>query len=334
MISAAIDDLLTSSRLSAVLLKAKAVAYLVGSEKLKAWVKYELDGYYGVKWENFPKYREIPMSVRGNLAPVVGRGWQPDMLLATECLGEETHRMMTHRYLPQGVAELEYMAQKNEPFRIEISPTLTQDMARIIYRRSQWSIHSAWQLGMPTSIEGILSATRSKLLDILMEMKMQFGDNIPLLALQSAQQKQAINDIVSNSLPNINAGANSTVQITVGSRNAANTGGALQQNTVNGNSNNQSVSTTQVASLHDLVAQIKRVVDKDPLFDKNREEIDHDIKGIEVQLQKPEPKAGVLKRAFESLKELASDSAGAATGHAVFELLKQAPDLLVAAGLG
>jgi hypothetical protein len=335
LIAAAIDDALNPSiNLQDVLFKVKALAYLIKEDHLKQWTNLEINGYAG-SGTKVPKYRKVGVIPRVHLVHAgftFNQAQQPNQPMVLEYLDQDTQKALTSKYINNGIAEVEDMALSEGDGTVDIPHPIYASVSEKIYEPNGWHIHRAWQILPRNQVKGVLSSIRSKVLELLLELK-DLDDNI---TLQSLQQKKAVSDTVNKVLPNITAGANSVFHITQGDNSfqTSNTGAGAQQSIINGNGNTQAITVEQLASIHDLVTQIKQVIDNDPLFDENREEINHDIKGIEVQLQKSEPKPGVLKRAFESLKELASDSAGTAAGHAVFELLKQAPDLLVAAGLG
>jgi hypothetical protein len=110
------------------------------------------------------------------------------------------------------------------------------------------------------------------------------------------------------------------------------TGASASANVASGNNNTQSNQAGQVASLPELIELVKQAL-RSTAFDSNREEINDEVKRIEVQLEKPEPKKGIIKRAFDSLQDLAADSAGAVGAHTVVELIKHVPALLAAAGI-
>lgn len=113
-----------------------------------------------------------------------------------------------------------------------------------------------------------------------------------------------------------------------------NTGANAQQNVTSGETVNQSIGTAQASSIDELLKQLTHLIVTDDAFAASRKEMEQQLETVKVQLQKPEPKKGVVKRAFESITELAADGAGVMAGHAIFELLHKAPELLAAAGLG
>jgi hypothetical protein len=115
---------------------------------------------------------------------------------------------------------------------------------------------------------------------------------------------------------------NGAVQTNVTGNNAA-------ANVATGNQNTQANQAEKPVSLPELVAQLKQAF-ADTAFDSHREEIEHELGHIDIQLKKQEPKKSLLERSFDYLKELAIKSAGTAAAGAVVELVKHAPALLAA----
>lgn len=110
------------------------------------------------------------------------------------------------------------------------------------------------------------------------------------------------------------------------------TGNNAAINVATGSHNTQANQVSQPVSLPDLVVQLKHAF-TESAFDSHREEIEHELGHVEIQLKKLEPKRSLLERSFNYLKDLAIKSAGPAAAGAVVELIKHAPVLLTAAGL-
>ncbi len=327
LITAAIEEVLNpTAKLSDVLLKLKAIAYLTENSDLRTWVENELNGYYGS--EIVPEYRKVGAIVKGNLTTRMGNAWQNNQTLLTEYMGLEFHDHITHRFLNHSVAELELLADstgKQGELQVVIPHAIHRDITKTVYQANGWYIHSAWQLFSPNSLQGVLSSIKSKILDILMPIKVAFGDNIPL---QSLQQKQSVNEKLNQALHSINVANGGIVNVATGDASVqATNAGQGSINAAAGTNITQSISGEQSTSLQELIRQIKNVVDSEPTFDDQREDMQEELKRVDVQLKREEPKKSIIKRSFESLKDLAAGTAGTAAGHAVFEMIKQGMDL-------
>ncbi|WP_170865309.1 MarR family transcriptional regulator [Hymenobacter psychrotolerans] len=126
-------------------------------------------------------------------------------------------------------------------------------------------------------------------------------------------------------------GSTSTVATGSNSVQVTNTGQGAMLNVASGGQVTQAINGAQATSLADLVEQLKQALDGEPKLESHKEDIAEELRRIDVQLQKPEPKKSILARSFETLHDLAKDGLGSATGHVVFELLQQVPHLLGAA---
>ncbi|MBJ6146024.1 MAG: hypothetical protein EOO61_01935 [Hymenobacter sp.] len=333
LISTALNELLTPSiKLSDVLLKIKAVGHFINNKELKDWAQLELTGYRDSGMP-VPAYRKIGVVPHVNLIHedyAQNKGWQGNKLMAAEYLDNDLREALTHRTLGQSIAEIEQLAESGEKAgenpRMHIPPSMAAHVSKKLYAHNGWSIYSAWQVVPLNHLTGLLTVVRSKLVDLLLDLN-QLDSKIPL---QSLQGQQAVNDTVSKALhPHITVtNGNVNYSLGDGAVQSANTGHNAQLNTASGETVTQATSTAQVASLQELTEQLKQAIARDSAFDDHREEMSQEVERIEVQLQKPEPKKGIVKRAFESLQDLAVKGAGVATGHAVYELLKQAPHLI------
>lgn len=331
LISTALDELLTPDiKLSDILLKIKAIGHFINNEELKSWANLELTGYSDSKIR-VPAYRKIGVVPQVNLAHedyAYNKGWQGHQNMIIEYLDKDLQESLTHFAMGQSVAEIEqFTGQKDNP-SISIPHPICNIISKKIYEPNGWHIHSAWQLIPVNHLSALLARIRSKLVDLLLELNQLEKD----VSLQSLKGRQAVTATVSKALNSTIhiAGGNVNISHGAGAVQAANSGDAAQLNTA-GNNAMQSVTPTQAASLRELVEQLKPVIAQEPSFEEHREEMEQEVERIEAQLQKPEPKKGIMKRAFESLQDLAVKGVGTATGHAVYELLKQAPDLIDAA---
>jgi hypothetical protein len=170
---------------------------------------------------------------------------------------------------------------------------------------------------------------RATLLDLLLELS-EFDS----ISLQSLQQKQAISDTVNKALNSISAGAGSIINISHGnSHQAVSTGTNAQQNVASGETVNQSIGVAQTTNIDELLNHLAHLIVTDDAFAASRQEMEQQLETVKVQLQKPEPKKGIIRRAFESLNELAAEGAGTTAGHAIFEALNKVSESIATSGL-
>lgn len=332
LIAAAIADALNPSvKLEDVLFKVKGLAYILKDDHLKQWVNLEINGYAG-SGVKVPKYRKIGIIPRVHLVHEnfgFNNAQQPNQPMVMEYLEQDMQKALTSKYVNNSVAEIENMAHRDHDSTVDIPHPIHAMVSKKVYKPNGWHIYRAWQIIPSNQVKGVLSSIRSKVIELLFELK-DLDDKV---TIQSLQQIKAVSDTINKVLPTINVGAGGSVHMTNGDGTiqVTNSGASSQLNIASGNNNNQAITSQQAASLGELVENLKRAFAEDEAFDAHREEIAGELERIEVQLRKPEPKPTILKRSFESLKELATECAapmGKMAAHAVFELLKQVPELL------
>jgi hypothetical protein len=331
LIGSAIDELHGTTKLSVTLLKVKTIAFLIKNQQLQDWVERELHGYIH-KGDNTPAYRDIrvvPKCLLLHIYYTVNKASQSDVTIPIEYLSDEDRKLLIWKKVNNSIAEIEEWAEAKDGMTITMPSWLINDISAKLYtgRNSEWYIYRGWQEVPSSQLAGMLLTIRTTLLDLLLRLD-ELGEDIYLASLQQ--------NLVNKVMGPINAGAGSIFNISHGEHavQATNTGAGAQLNTASGETVNQTMGTTPVGSLDELLAQLTKLVSTDEALAASKEEIEQQLETVKVQLQKPSPKKGVIERAFESVKELAADGAGAVAGHAIFELLKQAPSLLVAAGIG
>lgn len=134
-----------------------------------------------------------------------------------------------------------------------------------------------------------------------------------------------------NHIFNFSGGSTNTVATGASAMQTTNTGQGAQLNVSSGNSVTQTIQGTQVQHLLDLVQQLRQVLSTET-FAAQREDMDDQLKVVEAQLHRTEPKKGILVRSFDALKELTKESVGSIGGHAAFEIFKQIAEQLGSAG--
>lgn len=318
LISAAIDELHGSTKLSTVLLKVKTIAFLIKNQQLKEWVNHELNGYFNNR-DIIPEYRKIGVIPTCTLLHVYftrTQGRQNNVPIPTEYLSKEDRDEITQKWIDNSIIEVEDWVEGEGELQISISASQCSYLSRTLYsgRNADWYIYRAWQIIPPSQLTNLLFTVRTKLLDLLLELS-ELGDDFSLASLQQKRVNEVVNSIT--------VGAGSTVSVLHGDKNvqAISTGNASPITIA------QSITPAQVASLADLVIELRRVIEDD-IFNDHREEMQQEIERIEIQVQKPDPKKNLIKRAFESLRDLTAESAGTLTGHAIFELLKRGSELI------
>lgn len=235
LISAAIDDVLQpATRLVDVLLKVKALAYLLKEERLKEWVNLEIGGYSG-SGQDIPTYREVGVVPKVHLIHRFTGQQLTNQSMAVEYLPKDLKSNLVSKYVGNGVAEIEHMASQTTDGTIDLPHPLNAIVAEEAYHKD-WHIHRCWQVLPTNQLIGVLTSIRSKVIDLLFELK-DLGSDITLRSFQAKVQETVLKvlhpiQVGEGGVLNIAHGANS-VQ-------ATNTGQDSSLNAASGTSVNQS----------------------------------------------------------------------------------------------
>ena len=161
LISAAIDEVLQpATRLVDVLLKVKALAYLLKEDRLKGWVNLEIEGYEGSSQEA-PAYRKVGVVPRVHLIHKVNGQQLINQPMAVEYLNEDLKAILVSKYVGNSVAEIEHMASQTTDGTIDLPHPLNAIIAEKAYRKD-WHIHRSWQVLPTNQLVGVLTCIRSK----------------------------------------------------------------------------------------------------------------------------------------------------------------------------
>lgn len=160
-----------SSQLSSALLKTRVFLFKIGKKELAAWPDQELAGYAN---ENLvPPYRTVRGRVKGYVQSYAVRA--PDFPLPIMHLDEATQRRLTILRMPQSVAVLENITRdKNSTLQIP----LPSESGRLFAQHINGSIEACWIEIQQVDLRGIIFQIRSKILDFMLELKDQIGENV------------------------------------------------------------------------------------------------------------------------------------------------------------
>jgi hypothetical protein len=225
VISAAIDAVLQpTTRLVDVLLKVKALAYLLKEDQLKEWVALEIGGYEGAG-KSVPVYRKVGVAPRVHLIHKFTGQQLPNQPMAVDYLDNELRAALSSKYIGNGVAEIEHMAIQSTDGNLELPHSINELVAKKAYHKD-WHIHRGWQVLPTHQVVGVLTNIRSKIIELLFELR-DLGDTIALVAL-----KPQVHETVAKILHSIQVTEGGVLNISHGANavQATNTG---QEGTIN-----------------------------------------------------------------------------------------------------
>ncbi|WP_073288124.1 AbiTii domain-containing protein [Hymenobacter psychrotolerans] len=235
LISAAIDDALQpATRLTDVLLKVKALAYLLKDERLKEWANLEIGGYQG-SGQKVPAYRKVGVVPKVHLIHKFTGQQLPNQSMAVEYLEEDLKSALVSKYVGNGVAEIEHMATQTTDGTIDLPHPINAVVAQKAYHED-WHIHRSWQVIPTNQLVGVVTSIRSKVVDLLFELQ-DLGNDITLRSFQVKVQ-----ETVSKVLHSIQVGEGGILNISHGANSvqATNTGQDSSLNAATGKSVHQS----------------------------------------------------------------------------------------------
>lgn len=178
-----------------------------------------------------------------------------------------------------------------------------------------WEVIKAWKVIPPSSVTGILSTIKSNLLNFLIELKDELGDeNIPLM-----ENKREIKKLVDKNIYQIKA---DSVNISFGEKNI--------QNINSGDNNKTQLSTGSVTNqniqdsdIHELLKYIKENIDSFNLEESDKDDVILEVRRVEKQLQKQNASKLILNQSLKVIYDVMAGVAGNAYTSKVLEWVTQ-----------
>lgn len=202
-----IDSLSTQeSSLTGALLKTKVLLHQIGHKELVEWVNHELNGY--PHEQDLPEYRKLPAQVLANMAYQVNSHPIP-----LGHLDDKVRERFETAKMYQSLAVLEKLTANEDgflesPIPMEYNGIFGKSLANGYMIQRVWS-----SIGKP-DVAQIFVQVRSRLLDFVLELKEQIGEDVP-----EQEIKQRTDSIDASSLFN-NAIFGNNTTIVVGNHNS------------------------------------------------------------------------------------------------------------------
>jgi hypothetical protein len=166
-----IENLSTDGKLTDALLKTKILMSRIDHPELAAWVNRELNGYG--KDDELPDYRVVRSVVYGNASNVAWRLQRQMLPLAH--LAKGLRDRFEHSRLTQSLGVIEDLANgKGTILRSPIPPELYASFNKGL--GNGYELESAWCEMSKHSVQDIKLQVRSRLLDFLLVLDRELGD--------------------------------------------------------------------------------------------------------------------------------------------------------------
>ena len=262
-----LSDIMNDVPIANVLLKVKIYATKRHDTELLEWVNAELNGYEGTP----PEYRIIPSLVKVD----IHRGFQvvPNQEYPIDMVEDEIIReRLSYISVHNSITEVEEIFRKNGGLiRVEV-PTVIWH--RYMGHCINGNIQRAYQYTDVTALSSIITSVKSLLIDFF--SKVEENNDIDFLSVIKSKE---------NVVMNYNAAIINTGDGTINASNVTNVIG-----------DNNTISTSSVSELKDILREIKS------LLDTQNPECEEICDELDAELSKPTPVKKILKRGFQAIK--------------------------------
>ena len=310
-----IEDLVDpATKLSDTLLKVQVLAFKIGNTQLQEWVNLELNGYVG---KEIPDYRKIPTAVQGNLiqdAGFQGIWTKNNVNLPVEYLDSKYWDVLMSLKMNLSVSELEKMVADKGSYQVNLPHAMAQEFSKIM---NPWYVDSAWQKISNSSIEGILSTIKSTLLNFLLELNKEFGDNDNLSIMK---KKDEVESIFNKTIGTIKS---DNVNISIGNKTAqaVNYGDKSQLNVGAGDKVSQTINAEMKVEIQEFIDVLKEHLNNLNLDDAEKEDIENEVARVETQIIRESPKMNIVNSALSTIYDILTGIAANAYTPIVLEKL-------------
>lgn len=295
LIDRIIEDLVSQdSNLENVLLMTQVLAFKLKNEKLKTWINNELNGYDNQ--DEIPQFRIVATQVKGDLFQGLGfGGYQqlPNTVLPIEYLDDGEHNFLREHKFGARISQLQELSKSKDGLIAYLPYSFLVLMTR---KMSPWEVIKAWKVIPPSALTGILSTIKSSLINFLLELKEELGDeNIPPM-----DKKKEIDKIIDRNIGQIKA---ENVNISIGDKNI--------QSSSSGNENRLQLSLgdnikQQIGEIgiNDLLKFIIENIGESGLDDLGKEDILEEVKRAERQLAKPNASITIVNQSLKVIYDV------------------------------
>lgn len=216
IIHSLIDD---SQPINTALLKTKFLASRLENEELLTWVNNELEGYQHN--DNVPDYRISPAIFEGDY--IKGTVLFRNQPIPTQGLDDEIRDYLHTWYFKQGISVLEDMTKRGDTYAYPFDATIVGVVGRNWQSYSPHnrfiSLQSCRKKVTISGIHHILNTVRNKLLNFMLEIDKQFGNQAQIddLKKHSKQIANIMNKTIINAGDGsiVSTGDNATINATI-----------------------------------------------------------------------------------------------------------------------
>lgn len=159
------------SKLTDILIKSKVLAFKLKNEELKSWIDNELNGY---KTDELPEYRKLKCQIIGSMSNGLTRA--KNYLIPLSGLDEEIATGLTSVNISQSISTLDQFIYYNDSSKMGIQ--IPGEVCHLISKSlsNGYVVEHAKQQLDKVQIVEVLTAIKTKLLDFLLNLNEEIGD--------------------------------------------------------------------------------------------------------------------------------------------------------------
>jgi hypothetical protein len=280
LIESCIDDLMNNQPISKTFLKVQTISFYLKNDQFYKWFNNEKDGYKSAK--NLPEYRKTKCQVFANINNPYKGLYTNYHIPVDQVKNDMIKEFLANCSFCESIIELENLAQTQEEGSIrKYVPGFAHSEIQKLFSQGYY-IDAAWQTVSKFTVVSIVESVKSKLLQFFLEMNEQFNNDINFDVMT---KKKEIDKIVNQTI-------NTSIYVNEGSANIANS------TLMGGHDNSVHINADMKSVIEKILSQIEIVANK---LSDEQDEITDEIARIKTQLNKAEPKTGILKSAFQTI---------------------------------
>ena len=210
-----IYDINDEASIEKILLKAQTLAFALGDDSFKEFIKHEQNGYPTTS--NIPEYRILNTNVKAKVRSAFSLNSNIVEVHRELVQEKQIESLMFNAQIRHSLREIEHLSQKEGDLYIHL-PVYAYDFVKEQYQNIS-GVEDVWQEIPNYMFLGIISKFKSTLLDLLLRFNRDLNWNVDLA---SSDNKKRITQIINihSAITNIGEGNVNAGDIHVGEENS------------------------------------------------------------------------------------------------------------------
>ena len=291
-----VAEILAGEPISAILLKAQALSFLLGVEDFQSWVQKEQRGYRPD--DELPEYRKVKCAVKAKLSIPFYAGFTY-MDVPIDAISDSTVQgLLSKMFFTDPISEIEGLGKSAVDSELRINaPGMSHQFVQPLFPTSH--VEAVCQITNSSSAISIVDAVKSVLLNFLLTMKQ---NKMLDINLSPEKKKEGVSRIIQQTIYGnvINAdGSNILAPV------------------VSGNNNVLNINTSkQLDDLKNIVSQLLAL----PEIKENKD-VKEEVTSIQNEINSQEPNHKGIKKSFLFLKDFFIGTASSVAANLISQAL-------------